>query len=249
MTSTDTILFLKETSVCKYLLVLHTPRLCGEPGFQSARQLQPAQPIHCRHVINASEAAALVYSDPQSRFPYSDTRVRDPAHLPDWKLQSEKRQKAREAKKANAAGSTSKISGKHADALKKAVSQLFGKQEGTGKKKNTANREGGDAATTGRGRDNDQVGAELVIDIDDDGNAQTMALKGEDGEDVVVQVLDWEDIGGEGANNADRGGLLDRLQEAIDAALLKTAARRSKQEQYREEDEDEDNVLYYDDTL
>ena len=35
MTMTDTILFVKETQTCHYVLHIATPRLCGEPGFRS----------------------------------------------------------------------------------------------------------------------------------------------------------------------------------------------------------------------
>lgn len=58
MTTTDQIQFLKETSVCQYILVIHTPRLCGEPGFQSARDKTPAAPIHCREMIAEEDMSA-----------------------------------------------------------------------------------------------------------------------------------------------------------------------------------------------
>lgn len=57
MTTTDSIQFLKETSVCQYLMVIHTPRLCSEPGFQSLREKQPAVPIHCREILEPTVGA------------------------------------------------------------------------------------------------------------------------------------------------------------------------------------------------
>jgi len=224
MTSTDTILFLKETSVCRYLLVLHTPRLCGEPGFQSARQLQPAKPIHCRHILDSTEAASLVYNDPQTRFPYTDIRERNPIHIPDYALQNEKRLKA---KAAGATIPTGKVTGKHAEALKKAISQLFG----------TGGREG---KKGGKAGDDDKVAA------------TTIAVEGDDGEEMVLEVLDIDEAGEENAR--DGGDLYKRIQAALDSALAKTAKRQAEIEKelkaddgwYRDEDDEE---LYYDDSL
>jgi len=47
---TDTILFVKETKTCSYVLVIHTPRLCGEPGFKSLRDNGEESLIQCREV-------------------------------------------------------------------------------------------------------------------------------------------------------------------------------------------------------
>jgi len=51
-TTTDTIMFVKETSTCKYALVIHTPRLCGEPGFKSRAEHSEAAPIRCRQIMD-----------------------------------------------------------------------------------------------------------------------------------------------------------------------------------------------------
>jgi len=53
MTVTDTIVFVKETRTCEYTLVIHTPRLCSEPGFRRVLDDLPAQPIRCREVLPA----------------------------------------------------------------------------------------------------------------------------------------------------------------------------------------------------
>ena len=50
MTSTDSVFFIKETRTCQYTLVIHTPRLCGEPGFKSPRDDLEDTPIRCRKV-------------------------------------------------------------------------------------------------------------------------------------------------------------------------------------------------------
>lgn len=52
MEMTDHILFVKETKTCSYVLVLHTPRLCGEPGFKSRRDAAGEAEIRCREVVD-----------------------------------------------------------------------------------------------------------------------------------------------------------------------------------------------------
>ncbi|CAE6503334.1 unnamed protein product [Rhizoctonia solani] len=51
MSSVDQIMFVKEVSVCSYLIVIHTPRICSEPGFKSQRDSVKAAPIRCRHIV------------------------------------------------------------------------------------------------------------------------------------------------------------------------------------------------------
>ena len=66
----DKILLIKETSVCNYVLVIHTPRLCGEPGFKSERASQDESVLRCRQVLPdeeyAAEQAALIAASPSS---------------------------------------------------------------------------------------------------------------------------------------------------------------------------------------
>lgn len=55
MTVTDTILFIKETTTCHYVLVIQTPRLCGDPAFRSRRDAQEQSTIRCREIIQSAE--------------------------------------------------------------------------------------------------------------------------------------------------------------------------------------------------
>lgn len=55
MTVTDTILFIKETTTCHYILVIQTPRLCNDPAFRSRRDLQEQSTIRCREIIQSAE--------------------------------------------------------------------------------------------------------------------------------------------------------------------------------------------------
>lgn len=52
MVMTDNILFVKETKTCSYVVVIHTPRLCGEPGFKSRRDFGEETQIRCREVVD-----------------------------------------------------------------------------------------------------------------------------------------------------------------------------------------------------
>jgi len=51
MATTDTIAFVKESKTCSYVLVVHTPRLCGEPGFMTKDAGEQAS-ITCREVVS-----------------------------------------------------------------------------------------------------------------------------------------------------------------------------------------------------
>lgn len=52
MEMTEHILFVKETRTCAYVLVIHTPRLCGEPGFKSRRDAEEQARIRCREIVD-----------------------------------------------------------------------------------------------------------------------------------------------------------------------------------------------------
>ncbi|EJD53067.1 hypothetical protein AURDEDRAFT_110849 [Auricularia subglabra TFB-10046 SS5] len=61
---TDSIVFVKETRTCEYTLVIHTPRLCSEPGFRRVLDDLPAQAIRCREVLPANAQADGVRTIP-----------------------------------------------------------------------------------------------------------------------------------------------------------------------------------------
>ncbi|KAJ7172571.1 hypothetical protein C8R46DRAFT_1032546 [Mycena filopes] len=73
MATTDTIAFVKESRTCAYVLVIHTPRLCGEPGFMSKDVGEQAS-IACREVVTGvtadrSDAAFLRDTDHPLKMP------------------------------------------------------------------------------------------------------------------------------------------------------------------------------------
>ena len=68
---TDTILFVKEAKTCSYVLVVHTPRLCGEPGFKSRRETSEESPIRCREIVHS-------IPDTEDNFPDADHPLKIP---------------------------------------------------------------------------------------------------------------------------------------------------------------------------
>jgi protein OS-9 len=112
MVTTDTIAFVKEAKTCAYVLVVHTPRLCGEPGFMSKDAGQQAS-ISCREVVagelpDQSDAAFL----PDADHPLKMSRNRPVLPLPPPGT----------AKSGSAADG--KGSSKYTDALRKAIGSI-----------------------------------------------------------------------------------------------------------------------------
>lgn len=81
MEMTDHILFVKETKTCSYVLVIHTPRLCGEPGFQSKREGGEGAEILCREVVDVlpAEGPRLPKADHPLKVPLRKTVLPAPA--------------------------------------------------------------------------------------------------------------------------------------------------------------------------
>ncbi|KAJ7156062.1 hypothetical protein C8R43DRAFT_422916 [Mycena crocata] len=90
MATTDTIAFVKEAKTCAYVLVVHTPRLCGEPGFMSNKDAHEQASIACREIIagalpDRTDAAFL----PDADHPLSSPRRRPVLPLPAAKPKTE----------------------------------------------------------------------------------------------------------------------------------------------------------------
>ncbi|KAL0569893.1 Protein OS-9 [Marasmius crinis-equi] len=65
----DSILFVKESKTCSYVLVVNTPRLCGEPGFRSHHDVDEQAHIRCREIINSPNQQREVYSVSEADHP------------------------------------------------------------------------------------------------------------------------------------------------------------------------------------
>jgi len=68
-------MFVKETKTCHYVLVVNTPRLCGEPGFKSRLDQRDEALIRCRHVVDATTLANADSSLPEADHPFHQRRV------------------------------------------------------------------------------------------------------------------------------------------------------------------------------
>ncbi|KAI0306519.1 hypothetical protein B0F90DRAFT_1690540 [Multifurca ochricompacta] len=75
MTMTDSIMFVKETKTCHYVLVINTPRLCGEPGFKSRIDQRDEALIRCRQVVDATTLANLDSTLPEADHPLRQRRA------------------------------------------------------------------------------------------------------------------------------------------------------------------------------
>ncbi|RDB21300.1 Protein OS-9 [Hypsizygus marmoreus] len=80
MTMTDTILFVKEAKTCSYVLVIHTPRLCGEPGFKSRHDKGEENLIRCREIVDTKPPAGG--AGPHSNLPDLDHPLKAPRRKP-----------------------------------------------------------------------------------------------------------------------------------------------------------------------
>lgn len=74
MTMTDSIMFVKETKTCHYILVINTPRLCAEPGFKSRIDQRDEALIRCRQVVDAATLANADSSLPEADHPLRQRR-------------------------------------------------------------------------------------------------------------------------------------------------------------------------------
>jgi len=111
MTMPDTILFVKEAKTCSYVLIIHTPRLCSEPGFKSRLESREESPIRCREIV--------------------DSQPEDQQHLPDADFPStlaHRKYVLPTAKEGSSASNTpARIKDEYTEALKRALDVLLTK--------------------------------------------------------------------------------------------------------------------------
>lgn len=109
MTMPDTILFVKETQTCRYVLHIATPRLCGEPGFRSRRDAREEAYIRCREVVSPEQRARMDRTLPEADEPIKmPPRAAKPVLAPappppsDEQAQAQAREKDEKAKQNDA---------------------------------------------------------------------------------------------------------------------------------------------------
>lgn len=129
MTMTDdTILFVKETKTCSYILAIHTPRLCAEPGFRSRLDSNSEAQIHCREIIPNALPESETTSTDSSATSAADANV-DQAGTPlpatDYPLKIA-RPRAVEPPVAKQPGDDVQKDKMYEDLLRKTLEALFG---------------------------------------------------------------------------------------------------------------------------
>lgn len=82
MTMTDTVLFVKETLTCHYVLHIATPRLCGVPGFKSRVDDRNEAFIRCREILDEVEFEHADKSLPAADHPFKLPQKKKPVIAP-----------------------------------------------------------------------------------------------------------------------------------------------------------------------
>ncbi|CAE6433888.1 unnamed protein product [Rhizoctonia solani] len=126
MSSVDQIMFVKEVSVCNYLIVIHTPRICSEPGFKSQRDSVKTAPIRCRQVVS-EDTVELDRTHFESPVPHSVPPAL-PILLPAPPVQKDGQGHSGDKKAGSAGGKKSSTLGedeKQAEFVKVALGALF----------------------------------------------------------------------------------------------------------------------------
>lgn len=83
MTMADSILLVREAKTCSYVLIVQTPRLCGEPGFNSRMELPEQTFIRCRQIIHPSLNSAPQTTQLEQRKP-DGNRIPQDSDLPSY---------------------------------------------------------------------------------------------------------------------------------------------------------------------
>lgn len=120
---TDTILFVKETQTCHYVLHIATPRLCGEPGFKSRIDAEEEHYIRCREVLSADELERVDRSLPPASYPFKRPKpqkkvIAPPPPMPEG------------AKKGKEDTKVSAEADQRSEVLRKALQRLLALQDG-----------------------------------------------------------------------------------------------------------------------
>jgi len=236
MTTPDKILLIKETSTCNYVLVIHTPRLCGEPGFKSERDTQEESVIRCREILNEkdqekhSRLAAVtsaaentetkteaVDNTDSASTPQSTNAGLNEGHHPiRFPLVPQRKQlpkvpvadSAADGGATAASGGTAKKGGKkdHTDLLRRALQALLQRTE---EQNGAAPDQDRDNAAGGGGSTNALFG----------GREDVVAVDGEDGEKIYLFIdnideLENLDLTGGAGGGAGADGARARLDDA-----------------------------------
>jgi protein OS-9 len=201
MTMTDSIMFVKETKTCHYILVINTPRLCGEPGFKSRIDQRDAALIRCRQVVDAATLANADSSLPEADHPFSQRRPPVANHPPLDAAEAlsgagvetdggDASQTATEPDAKDGAGAYD-----HNDLLRRALEAIMQKRD---------NLQGNDA-----GAGADTIPRVVVEDIGDG--------------EMVIEFISEIEVNGEGGGDAQQR--VDDISKMMDSKVFEDALR------------------------
>lgn len=201
MTMTDSIMFVKETKTCHYILVINTPRLCGEPGFKSRIDQRDAALIRCRQVVDATTLANADSSLPetdhplrQRRPPFANRPPLDAAEAPPGAgVETDGGDASQKVTEPAAAGNAGSLD--HNDLLRRALEAILQK---------TGNPQGNDAGT--------DAGTTPRVVVEDVG----------DGE-MVIEFISEIEMNDDGSGDVQRR--VDDLSQMMDSKVFEDALR------------------------
>ena len=186
-------------------MVIHTPRLCGEPGFRTRLEQREEAPIRCREVLDTPEAVAEATHPEMKESASPQTRTRRPRAQNQGRISGA----AHGAEGGGAGGGGATMAGdrekekletdrKTQEIVRKALRSLFGDS--------------------------------VSVEGDDAGDGKTFMVSDEEGDVLVdIQFVDLDnmdaaaDSGGSLLEQLDRAineasGSIERLEEAMRAA-------------------------------
>ncbi|TCD61087.1 Protein OS-9 [Steccherinum ochraceum] len=164
MTTPDSIIFIKETQTCHYVLHIATPRLCGEPGFKNRLDAHEESPIRCREVLSTVEAyeaadRSLPAADHPYKLPSKRPRVKPPVIAPPPPKDKDGAGGEKAAGGEKQQKPLTQVLSAKPELLKKALEKLMAE---TGELKSGA------AVVMEEGEDGDEFVVEFLVDDDDE---------------------------------------------------------------------------------
>lgn len=157
----DVIAWIKEHKTCSYTLLIHTPRLCNEPGFKDPRDDLPDTPLHCRKIVDTLDG-----TDPTLPASSSPFERRKPKPLPAPRKERAKG-KDKDGGGKMTSGADDKINDAQAKMIRAAFDALLGRKDST---KGNNNNQGGTGEGKSKGEDlADKI---VAVSIDEDGEIQ-----------------------------------------------------------------------------
>ncbi|KAI0337079.1 hypothetical protein BDW22DRAFT_1340501 [Trametopsis cervina] len=133
MTMTDSILFVKETQTCHYVVHIATPRLCSEPGFRSRRDSHQETYVRCREIVSPADYETIDRALPEREYPLkAKKRPTKPVIAPPPAAAAVEGAQPQDGAKAAAEKMRQELKVKQNEMLRKALEKIVASGEFTG---------------------------------------------------------------------------------------------------------------------